>query len=516
MEEVVTSFYGSWLVQWQQASQSLECLKEEFLKLTTGDAGFTWIHKDGVTTHGFECKSTYGCRRSAEPFRVEIREFQVLPSQSQKVVVVESSDIDNDVMVTFQVWTTHDSSALSVLQVTAWLTTAGTDESWKISRLQETDLPAGDAIIPPWKSTICVPSRRRHLHPNLDLHGARPLMMDNDLVIGISLGGWNIGTSQGSIGDATWLEQAVGELEPASQYCHRDAIKIQGKRQLALPEMVFPHAYTALEYTGVANDAASTILLSWTAMDFLKDWASAHQAIPWPSSSQAEEGGLPPMETKSVSSSRGVSVLESSDAMLWKQKTKNDDGAEGITSTTFHYDWTYSSPYTDTTIASDAHWKPLQASGMPMHLLMDRSVPILFFDSLHLVEDDMHDNGQMQYTLKLRVMPTCIYVLTQLFIRVDQVLLRVRETRVLVELTASDKDNRDARKIYRDVSWRECAWNELASRGLPDNVKAWTFDEQQQQPQEAAAFAQLLQRLPLVDLPDEISAHAELVYQPMV
>lgn len=158
-----------------------------------------------------------------------------------------------------------------------------------------------------------------------------------------------------------------------------------------------------------------------------------------------------------------------------------------------------------------------------MHLLTDRTVPILLFDELVLVEDDLHDNGQMQFTIKVRVMPTCVYVLSQLFVRVDHVLLRVRETRWLVEfdLTEDGTDGtniiingkkpqqRSGKRIYRDVTWRECGWKALGAHRLPTNVKAWTQNEYQ--PQEAAAFAQLLQRLPEVLPPSDIPTHAELV-----
>jgi type 2A phosphatase activator TIP41 len=351
------------------------------------------------------------------------------------------------------------------------------------------------------------------MHPQpslLQAHGARPLQLlpvpveesNENVVAGISIGGWNIGTSQGPIGDAVWMDRTLAELEPMSQHHPKDNPQ-QKPRQLVLPEMVFPMAYIALEYS--ATNSHSSILLSWTAVDFLKEWAVAHQDIPLPNPPRGankdiatvQKETLPLEEMQNVSlsppisaSSRGVTIMETSDALLWKQKTTSNEqdgggggGGSGITSTTFHYDWTYSSPYSDTTkvkmemetgdtgtgtgtVTGSSVWTPLPASGMPMHFLTDRSAPILYFDQLVLLEDDLHDNGQMQYTLKLRVMPTCIYILTQLFVRVDQVLLRVRETRVLVELekTGGDANQlssgpcRRPLKMYRDITWRECAW----------------------------------------------------------
>lgn len=73
---------------------------------------------------------------------------------------------------------------------------------------------------------------------------------------------------------------------------------------------------------------------------------------------------------------------------------------------------------------------------MRMELLKDQSVPILFFDEFILYEDDLHDNGQCQYSVKLRVMPTCAYILARLWVRVDNIIVRLRETRVLIDFSA--------------------------------------------------------------------------------
>ena len=146
---------------------------------------------------------------------------------------------------------------------------------------------------------------------------------------------------------------------------------------------------------------------------------------------------------------------------------------------------------------ASSSWETLEKSGMPMHLLTDRTVPILLFDQLVLLEDDLHDNGEVQLSMKLRVMPTCAYILSKLFVRVDNVLLRLRESRLLVDF--------GNHTLYRDVTWRECQWDNLEQHMLPTNVRAWTPDNK-----ELPAFMQLLNKIPLVNVPEDMLAHAEM------
>jgi type 2A phosphatase activator TIP41 len=60
---------------------------------------------------------------------------------------------------------------------------------------------------------------------------------------------------------------------------------------------------------------------------------------------------------------------------------------------------------------------------------MDQSAPILYFNDVRLYEDDLHDVGDTLASCKVRVMPSCLYVLYRNFVRVDGVMLRARDTR---------------------------------------------------------------------------------------
>lgn len=308
-------------------------------------------------------------------------------------------------------------------------------------------------------------SHKRHISAKLEKY-AKPLMFDNVLV-GISIAGFVIGTSQGPIADSQWYSDAGSRLEKLAQ-------PLIGSRKLSLPEMVFPTAHVAIEGRG--------IWMSWDANDCLTKWAESHEGI----------------DLGSDEANIGVSVLKVKDASKWEKKQLHTSN-----SGTFHYDWTFSTPFTAN--MEGGSWLELDESGMRMDLLKDTSIPILFFDEIVLFEDDLHDNGQAQLSIKLRVMPTCAYILSRLWVRVDNVVVRSRETRVLVDFFGIKP------QIYRDVSWRECEWSELPAHGLPNDVKAWTCENG-----ETEAWSNLVQNIPLVDLPEGMLANAVLEYKNVV
>ena len=310
--------------------------------------------------------------------------------------------------------------------------------------------------------TTSLISRRRHVHPQMEQFGAQPILNNQGDMDGVMLRQVEIISLQGTIANDAWLTDASDLLETL---CQDNSTIIPSKRRLGLPEMVFDDAIVKIILP-------SKITLEWTVMGALKEWAKAHQSIP----------------LGSTDSRNGVSVLKALDAHLWS--TKQEETTE------FHYDWSFSTPYVQT---GGINWIPLQSSGMNRALLQDTSQPILYFDENQLYEDDLHDNGVVTFTLKTRVMPTCIYVLSRLWLRIDGVLLRVKETRLVVEFG-------DETTVHRDVLWRECHWSKLEEYQLPTDIKAWRNEDGVETP----AWQGLINRLPLVSLPDSIPQFARL------
>ena len=55
-----------------------------------------------------------------------------------------------------------------------------------------------------------------------------------------------------------------------------------------------------------------------------------------------------------------------------------------------------------------------------------------------LYEDELADNGIAMLSCKIRVMPARLLLLTRFFMRLDDVLVRIRDTRVYVEFATGE------------------------------------------------------------------------------
>ncbi|CAH2355154.1 type 2A phosphatase activator Tip41p [[Candida] railenensis] len=101
------------------------------------------------------------------------------------------------------------------------------------------------------------------------------------------------------------------------------------------------------------------------------------------------------------------------------------------------YDWTYSTNYKGSiTHPEPGYLKATETTKIPIHRLT-RPDPILFFDEMVLFEDELGDNGISMLTVKIRVMPTCLLLLSRFFLRIDNVAFRVRDTRIFIDLETS-------------------------------------------------------------------------------
>lgn len=104
---------------------------------------------------------------------------------------------------------------------------------------------------------------------------------------------------------------------------------------------------------------------------------------------------------------------------------------EGITEVVKPFDWSYSTDYKGTLRSPSPSFEST-TTPIPLELLK-RPDPILFFDEIVLYEDEMADNGITMYSCKIRVMPARLLLLCRFFMRLDNVVLRIRDTRVYVD-----------------------------------------------------------------------------------
>ena len=70
--------------------------------------------------------------------------------------------------------------------------------------------------------------------------------------------------------------------------------------------------------------------------------------------------------------------------------------------------------------------------------MLKRPDPILFFDDVILYEDELADNGIAMLSCKIRVMSERLLLLTRFFLRLDDVVFRIRDTRVFVEFATGE------------------------------------------------------------------------------
>jgi type 2A phosphatase activator TIP41 len=93
---------------------------------------------------------------------------------------------------------------------------------------------------------------------------------------------------------------------------------------------------------------------------------------------------------------------------------------------------------------------------MPIELLK-RPDPILFFDEVVLYEDELADNGIAMLSCKIRVMPGRLLLLSRFFMRLDNVLIRLRDTRVYVDF--------ETREVIREYLSKECEYEKVRQVG---------------------------------------------------
>ncbi|KAG4305789.1 hypothetical protein PORY_000699 [Pneumocystis oryctolagi] len=84
---------------------------------------------------------------------------------------------------------------------------------------------------------------------------------------------------------------------------------------------------------------------------------------------------------------------------------------------------------------------------------LKRQDPILFFEEILLYEDELSDNGLTILSVKLRIMPERLLLLQRFFMRLDNVIFRIRDTRVYIEFATG--------KVLREYVEKEGEYQEV-------------------------------------------------------
>ncbi|XP_013774848.1 TIP41-like protein [Limulus polyphemus] len=132
------------------------------------------------------------------------------------------------------------------------------------------------------------------------------------------------------------------------------------------------------------------------------------------------------------------------------------------------FDWTFTTAYKGTLMSTD---NSLQVSETSERIDIEKlkvREKILFFEDIHLFEDELADNGCAQCSVKIRVMQGSFFLLLRFFLRVDNILVRINDTRVYHEESKN--------YLLREYVSRESQISDLKipSSLLTDPGELWT------------------------------------------
>ena len=174
-------------------------------------------------------------------------------------------------------------------------------------------------------------------------------------------------------------------------------------------------------------------------------------------------------------------------AEFWKNK-KIDNNTE-IKILEKISDWTYSSPYKGTVVIQQEKkdinedisinfdnigigkgkdtgprvpFVEVTSEDIPVHNLGPNN-EIKFYQELMLFEDELEDCGVSQSSVRFRVMGDCFFGLLRSYLRVDDVLIRVYDTRFYHEFGKN--------YILREFCWKESTYEELKKIGFKFNTE---------------------------------------------
>lgn len=151
--------------------------------------------------------------------------------------------------------------------------------------------------------------------------------------------------------------------------------------------------------------------------------------------------------------------------------------ASGSISTARDFDWTYSChwPGFETQASSLALQPgtdpardriPVERLGPPS-TPSAKAEPILFFDDVVLYEDELGDNGSSVLSVKVRVMPTGVLALQRFFLRVDNVVFRVFDTRMYIGFHEEEAKTLQGSDAARAPPFASATRNLLAPTEMP-------------------------------------------------
>ncbi|KAI1630854.1 TIP41-like family-domain-containing protein [Biscogniauxia mediterranea] len=166
-------------------------------------------------------------------------------------------------------------------------------------------------------------------------------------------------------------------------------------------------------------------------------------------------------------------MLQVAYARSWS--ASREQTSAGIRDVVRPFDWSYSTTYRGTVIAprerggggeegEGAWWGQFRPSNRPIPIeLLKRRDPILFFDDVMLYESELDDNGISVLSAKVRVHERRMLLLCRLFMRLDNVVVRIRDTRIYVDF--------DAEEVTREYTVKEAPFSDVKQKLLMTGLR---------------------------------------------
>ncbi|KAH0940736.1 hypothetical protein HID58_000373 [Brassica napus] len=257
---------------------------------------------------------------------------------------------------------------------------------------------------------------------------------------GLRIHDWEIETIRGTI-----LTSLAHEQYSNLYLSHLSVCALLWEEKLKtshLPEMVFGENALVLKHF------RSNTKIHFNAFDALAGW---------------KQEGLPPVEVPA--------------AAKWKFRSKPSQQV------ILDYDYTFTTPYCGSGVVEkdqetvEAKAKPEGEASLKWEnceeqidlAALSLKEPILFYDEVVLYEDELADNGVSLLTVKVRVMPSSWFLLLRFWLRVDGVLMRLRETRMHYVFGKGETPT-----VLRESCWRETTFKSLSAKGYPVDLAVYS------------------------------------------
>ncbi|RWA12154.1 hypothetical protein EKO27_g2972 [Xylaria grammica] len=172
----------------------------------------------------------------------------------------------------------------------------------------------------------------------------------------------------------------------------------------------------------------------------------------------------------------GNNMLQVAYAGEWS--ASREQTSAGIREIVRPFDWSYSTTYKGTVVRGKGD-VDTDAAGLSKRLefaptdepipfeLLKRRDPIQFFDDVMLYESELDDNGISILSVKLRVHDERMLLLCRLYMRLDNVVCRIRDTRIYVDF-ASEVVTREY--VVKEASFNDVKQKFLISGLRPDAI----------------------------------------------